>query len=167
MSLEKFSNILGADTAKKVYEDGLSDSTKEVGKTLTDIIKSARLFTFPFQLLATYQNRLSAYLQKVQDSVPQESQIQSAPEICGPVIENLRFVREGSYLEGLYLNLLMRSIDKDRVDEAHPAFVKIIEQLSRDEAYILSKIKKEGCWANYETDLNTNEKKNSFCKLQS
>jgi hypothetical protein len=46
MDLEKFTNILGADTVKKkVYEDGLN-SVQETGKSRKLIfIKAVRLFT--------------------------------------------------------------------------------------------------------------------------
>ena len=40
-------------------------------------------------------------------------------------------------LTELYLNLLARAIDKERCDEAHPAFVTIIEQMSPDEAMVM------------------------------
>jgi hypothetical protein len=45
-------------------------------------------------------------------------------------------------LTELYLNLLERAIDKERQDEAHPAFVKIIEQMSPDEAMVVHEFRK-------------------------
>ena len=45
--LEKLANILSADTIKKIYEDGLSESVQETGKVTTDFIKAFRLFTSP------------------------------------------------------------------------------------------------------------------------
>jgi hypothetical protein len=41
----------------------------------------------------------------------------------------------------LYLELLARAIDKERVGEAHPAFPKIIEALSPDEILLLRMIR--------------------------
>lgn len=143
LDLEKLGNIFGQDTIKKVYEDGASPAVQETGKALTDLVKTFRLFMVPIQLLAAYQDRLSRHLEKVRNSVKEENQIEAPSSISGPVIEKLKYLEDDNYLTRLYLNLLSRSIDKERVDQAHPAFCHIIEQLSSDEAYILYFAKSE------------------------
>ena len=139
--LEKLANIFGAGTINRIYEDAFSGSVQETGKMLTDFIKTARLFTAPIQLLASYQDRLSKYFEKVRDAVPEENQIPAPSSLSGPIIERLKYLEDSNYLTDLYLNLLSRSIDKERVNEAHPAFFHIIDQLSPDEAYFLFKLK--------------------------
>ena len=143
MSIDKLANILGAETVKKIYEDAASPAVQEVGKALADFVKAARLFTAPIQLIATYQDRLTKYLKKVTDSVPEERHIEAPSSIAGPIIEKLKYLEEDNYLTDLYLNLLSRSIDKERVNEAHPAFLLIIEQISPDEALVLYRLLKE------------------------
>jgi len=135
--LEKLANILGAETIKRIYEDGFSGSVQETGKMLTDLMKSLRLFTLPLQLAANYQDRITKYLDKVRDAVPEKNQIEAPPSLSGPIIERLKYLEENNYLTDLYLNLLSRAIDKERVNEAHPAFFHIIDQLSPDEAMLL------------------------------
>jgi hypothetical protein len=137
MSLDKYSNILGQDTVKKIYEDGLSPAVQEGGKALADVVKGLRLFTAPFQLMGAYQDRLVKYLDKVREGVAEEKQIQAPAFISGPIIEKLKYLEEENYLTDLYLNLLSRAINKERINEAHPAFLHIIDQLSPDEAHIL------------------------------
>jgi len=44
-------------------------------------------------------------------------------------------------LTELYLSLLARAIDKERIEEAHPAFVHVIEQLTPDEGIVLFELK--------------------------
>jgi len=134
---ENISNILGQETIKKIYEDGASEPTKEVCKILVDVVRTFRLFTAPFQLAAAYQGKFEKYLEKVRNSVPEENQIECPASLAVPVFEKLKYLEEDNYLKDLYLNLLTRAIDKDRVNEAHPAFITIIEQLSPDEALIL------------------------------
>ena len=141
--IDNLSNILGADLAKKIYEDAASDSLKEVGKIGVDMIKAFRLFTAPLQLLAAYQDRLTKFLNKVRDSVPKENQIEAPASISGPIIERLKYSEDNNPITTLYLSLLSRAIDKKRVSEAHPAFIHIIEQLSPDEALILYFIHKK------------------------
>lgn len=155
--IEKFANILGADTVKKIYEDGLSESVKETGKISTDIIKSARLFTAPFQFFGAYQDRLTKYLDKVREGVPEERQIEAPTSLSGPIMDRLKYLEETNYLTDLYISLLQRAIDKERINEAHPAFFHIIEQLSPDEALLLFKIAEESIEYDYTMDLTENE----------
>lgn len=150
MDIEKMSNLLGADLAKKVYEDGASEGIKELGKVATDLIKTLRLFTAPIQLAAAYQDRLAKHLDKVRNNVKAENQIEAPSSIAGPILERLKYLEDDNYLTDLYLNLLTRAIDKERINEAHPAFFNIIEQLSPDEALILFLIKKEKTYYTYD-----------------
>ncbi len=133
--------ILDSKTIEKIYEEGLSNPTKEVGKLSTDILKTFRLFLAPFQLAATYQDRFERYLTRVREKVPEINQIEAVPEISGPVIQKLRYYNEDNIITELFLNLLARAIDKERLKEAHPSFPFIIEQLSPDEALILFELR--------------------------
>lgn len=153
VDLEKLANIFGQDTVKKIYEDAASQPVQESSKALTDLIKAARLFTAPIQLLAAYQDRLSKYFDKVRGNVKEENQIEAPASISGPIIDRLKYLEDENYLTELYLNLLSRAIDKERVQEAHPAFYHIIDQLSADEAMILYIIKQEPIYYDYTMDL--------------
>lgn len=138
--------------ANKVYDDLLAEPTKEAGKVLTDTFKAFRLFTSPLQLLALGQDRLARFLDRVRNKVPEERQIDAHPQIAGPVLENLRYMEEGSILTEMYLNLLARAIDQERVGEAHPAFPKVIEQLCPEEALLLFFFQKNESKGNYVTE---------------
>lgn len=48
------------------------------GKLGTDVIKSLRLFTFPFQLLSMFQDRVEKVLNNARNKVPETRQ-QNAP----------------------------------------------------------------------------------------
>ncbi|SEN11566.1 protein of unknown function [Mucilaginibacter gossypiicola] len=157
--LEKLGNILGAETIKRIYEDGFSGSVQEAGKMLTDLMKSLRLFTLPFQLSANYQDRITKYFEKVRASVPEANQIQAPASISGPIIERLKYLEENNYLTDLYLNLLSRAIDKERINDAHPAFFHIIDQLSPDEAMLLYALSKDCIYYDYTMDLREDGKR--------
>jgi hypothetical protein len=121
----------------KAYDDLLTAPLQETGKGLTDLVKVFRLFLAPIQLLAVAQDRLAGFCDRVRTKVPEDRQQEATPSIALPVLMDLRFMEDDNPLTELYLNLLARSIDKERCNEAHPAFVKIIEQLSPDEAMVL------------------------------
>ena len=127
---------LDTPMAIELYGDMVSRPAKQVGELAVDALKTFRLLLAPFQLGAHYQDRFRKWLDNVRDSVPTENQVDAPASIAGPVIKALMFLEEGDPLVELYLNLLRRAIDKERQDEAHPAFARIIEQLSPDEAAI-------------------------------
>ncbi|HFE38508.1 MAG TPA: DUF4393 domain-containing protein [Gammaproteobacteria bacterium] len=150
--------ILDSKTAEKVYDDGLSDAVSETGGALTDVVKTARLFTAPFQIAAAYQDRLRVWIGKVIRKVPEERRVQAPARIAGPVFEELRYLDDGDVIAEMYLSLLSKAIDKERHDDAHPAFVKIIGHLSPDEALILHHLGNKAYEERYESlyDLSKN-----------
>lgn len=132
--------ILDHNLAKAIYRDGLAKPTQETGKIITDVVKTARLFAAPFQLAAAYQDRFRRWIDRVIREVPEERRVPAPPQIAGPIFEELRYREEGEILTEMYLNLLSKAIDKKQSNQAHPAFVKIIGQLSPDEALILKRL---------------------------
>ena len=144
---ESMAKIADSQLAIKAYDDLLADAMKEGGKALSDIIKGLRLFTTPLQFLALWQDRLMARLETARAKVPEDRQQEAAPSIALPILMELRFMEDENPLTELYLNLLARAIDKERCSEAHPAFVKIIEQLSPDEAMVMWQFGKRDSWA--------------------
>ena len=164
IDLEKLGKLFGADTLKQVYGDGLSGPVQETGKMLTDLIKTLRLFTLPFQYGAAYQDRLVKNLDKVRNKVPEENQIEAPPSLSGPIMERLKYLDDENYLTDLYLNLLSRAIDKERINEAHPAFFHLIDQLSPDEALILFKLSEKEI--NIVTHLDYDKSKRLFSNYQ-
>jgi len=121
----------------KAYDDALHEPMREGGKFLLDAAKAFRLFLAPTQLLAVVQDRLAAFCERVRQRVPENQQVEAAQSIAIPILLSLKYMEDDNLLTELFLNLLTRAIDKERVSEAHPAFVRIIEQLSPDEAVLL------------------------------
>lgn len=144
MGLAKLAN---SKLVNKTYDDLLAEAMREGGQAFVDTVKALRLFTAPIQFLALGQERLTAFLQRARDKVPEERQQEAAPSIAGPVMIALRFMEDDNILTEMYINLLARAIDKERSNEDHPAYVKIIEQLSPDEALFLAKFKDMAAFA--------------------
>ncbi|WP_444899326.1 DUF4393 domain-containing protein [Microbulbifer sp. VAAC004] len=136
-------DIIDSKTASKIYDDGLKNSVSETGNVLTDTIKTLRLFSAPLQLAAAYQDRLSVWIDRTIRKVPAENRIQAAPGIAGPIFDELRYLEDGNIISEMYLSLLAKAIDKENINLAHPAFVKIIGHLSPDEALILHHLRKK------------------------
>ena len=123
--------------ANKLYDDLLSSATAELGETLKEIVAGLRLFNAPLMLAAAWHKRLKTYCDEVISRVPEARRVEAPPEIAGNILQSLTFLPEDNPLKELYLNLLARAIDRERQNEAHPAFVRIIDQLSPEEAMLL------------------------------
>lgn len=134
---------LDTDVARRTYDEGLSPAIRNAGAFAGDLIQAFRLFTLPIQLAATAQFRLEKWLAEVRDRVPVDRQQDAPAEIAGPVLRCLMFVDDESHLQRMFMQILQLSIDKQHVHDIHPAFIKTVEQISTDEAVVLSLIQSE------------------------
>jgi hypothetical protein len=93
------------------------------------------------QYLAAVQDRYRRFLDKSVRRVSEQHRISPAPQILGPVLEGIRYEPEDTPIDEMFSQLLSRSMDSERVHEAHPAYPILIKQLSADEARILAALK--------------------------
>jgi len=125
---------------KEGYSDVVGPAAKQVGAALEDLAKCARLFTFPFQYVAQFQDRLDAHLKRVVRNIPAENVVSPPEEIMAPVFDKLRLLSPESTVAEMYQNLLASAMDERYAVRAHPAFIHIISQLSPDEALIVREL---------------------------
>lgn len=136
--MEKITSGLISPVVKDAYSDAVAPAMREFGKIGEDAVKVVRLALFPIQFGAFLQDRLARYLTKALDKVPAERRIAPRDSVMLPVAEKLRHEDEdGNPIADLYVNLLARAMDRDRLGDAHPAFVHLIGQLAPDEILIL------------------------------
>ena len=159
-SLNALAKVLDSRVVKKAYDHALSEALAEVGGGLSDIAKAARLLTAPVQIAAGYQDRLTRWLDRTVRRIPEENRVPVPARIAGPVFEELRYLNDGDVIAEMYLSLLQKAMDKTALDDAHPAFVKIIGHLSPDEALILHHLGQRPYEEHYESLLD--RKKNRF-----
>ncbi|YCI03317.1 DUF4393 domain-containing protein [Ensifer sp. D2-11] len=125
---------------KEAYNDAVSPGAKQAGLIVQDIAKTLHLALAPLQLTAALQDRYREFLDRAIRRVPKQRRIAPAPQILGPVIEGIKYEDDETPICEMFSQLLSRSMDRDRVNEAHPAFPILIGQLSPDEAFILRQI---------------------------
>jgi hypothetical protein len=125
---------------KQVYQDGLSPAVQETGTALTDFVKTLRLALAPLQFTAALQDRYVKFLDRSVRQIPEARRILPAAQIAGPVLEAIKYEPEDTLITEMYNELLSRAFDRDKAEQAHPAFAPLIKQLSMDEAIILKRI---------------------------
>jgi len=131
---------LPPEVIRDVYRDLPSPALKQFGRFGEDFVKALRLVAFPVQILGAYQDRLEKYLDQAIRNVPEKNIIKPVQSIVLPIVEKLRFQEEENPITVLYINLLSRAMDGERVGEAHPAFLGIVQQLAPDEALFLKQL---------------------------
>lgn len=126
---------------KEIYSDAVSPAMREFGKIGEGALKVAHLALFPIQYGAYLQDRLARYLTSALEKVPEERRTAPRDAIMPPVAEKLRHQDEdGNPIAALYVSLLARAMDRERVGDAHPAFVHLIGKLAPDEVLILGQL---------------------------
>lgn len=138
---------------EQIYGDLAKPGVIQVGKALDTIIGLGNTALIPVRLLNEKSKliegkNLDNFRKKLVE-IDVENIIPVTPEIGIPIMEKLSYVQNETLAE-LYLNLLSKASNKEFCSLAHPAFAKIIDSLSPDEAILLQAL----------------ETKNSFPTLQ-
>lgn len=136
-ALDGLAGAAQTDVGLAVYRDLFQPSFRELGRIGEETTKALHLLLAPIQYLAPLQDRFAVWCRAVAGKVPDERRIPASPAIVGPLLMQLRFAEEDNILTEMCVELLARSIDKERVGEAHPSFVRIVAELAPDEAILL------------------------------
>lgn len=133
--------VKGILEAVPVYQDVVQPAALQLGKGLETVAKLVQVALAPVSLVVWGYDQIRDYLEatlagKLKD-VPPDHITQPRMTIAGPIVEQLRFAADEPTLRELYAKLLATSMDARTAEEAHPAFVDIVRQLSSDEARVL------------------------------
>lgn len=136
---------------KELYGDLLKPGVSQAGKALGSVIGLGNTILLPLRLLNGAADAFEKIaLQKFADklSTVEEKRIcPIPPEIGVPVLDRISYTKDQS-LQNLFVALLATAANIDTAAYAHPAFVKIIDSISPDEAKILQNLAKNpypGC----------------------
>jgi len=148
-SVKETLGVLGINkVVPEIYGDLLKPAAQELGTGLVILAKAVKAALFPIEGMVWGYENIRTYVslkvtQRLAKTKPEN--IQPPPRyVAGPVLLNLRFVGKVPNLQEMYANLLAASMDKTTVQQTHPAFVSVIQQLSSDEAVILRKVQQAG-----------------------
>jgi Abortive infection alpha len=113
----------------------------ETGKTLN---AAGLLILRPLKGLIWGGDKICDFIQdKVQSrlkDVPEVEIQEPDPQISGPTLEALRYCGHKDELADMFAALIANSMDKRFASNSHPSFVKIIEQMTTDEAIFFKKM---------------------------
>lgn len=131
------------ELAPQIYEDGLHPAVKQVGEFCEDAMKTFRLIAFPIMLGRVGFHRFDSWCKRLSAEVDEKNMQEAQPNILLPTLAGLAINPDETLLGEMFFSILKSSIDKTRQKFLSPAFPKILEQLSKDEAVMLVLLKKE------------------------
>ena len=127
----------------EVYRDMLQPAARQIGDGLATIAKAVRISLAPLEAGIWGYEQIKEWLSIRVTRIlvdRKTKRIKTPPlSVAGPLVFQLIFARDEPELKELYASLLASTMDSsDSV--AHPSFVTIIQQLTSDEAKILTHI---------------------------
>ncbi len=152
MTSEEFTEILVksivGNVPERIYEDGFSGVTIQLGKALGTLGEAVNAAMLPFRFgvdevkLIEKKQELRRYnsLLKYANTlkfIPPEKIVEVPSEILIPIINRFSYT-SNEELSNAFINLLTKASSIDTVNMAHPGFISIIDRLSPDEAVFLT-----------------------------
>lgn len=129
---------------REAYKDVGRPILAPVGKTLGTAVE---VLLAPVDIilggLKGGLDRLKARLGRKLESVPEDRRLAAPATIAAPAALQYALLGEGDEVEDLremFENLLMASMDSEKVANAHPAFVSVISQMTQEDAWIAKSI---------------------------
>lgn len=82
-------------------------------------------------------DRLVGELAEAIHDIPAERLAEPQPSVVEPIYRGLVLRTEDDLLRSMFRRLLRKAFDKETLDDLHPAFAKLLEEISPDEAIVL------------------------------
>lgn len=133
---------LVSQTAGKTYDDLVHPTAQATGGIISFIPRTIRVWFGKWEkwiLNGEYAIReTEKLLEEKLKHIPEDKIVEPEPYVAVPAIQQLSYSLDSEELRELYANLLASSMNVDKKDAVHPAFVDIIRQLTPSEAKLLS-----------------------------
>ena len=128
-----------------MYDDVIHPSAKTTGEILNFIPRSIKVLLQGLEkwiINGEESIRLTskAIEQKI-EAIPKDRLIEPEAYIVVPAIQQLGYSYSSEELRELYANLIVSSMDTEKKEQVHPAFVDILKKLTPDEAKIIQYLK--------------------------
>lgn len=128
--------------ADKTYDDLIHPSAYATGQIVSFIPRIVKVWLKDLEkwiLNGEYAiKEIEVLMEEKLKNIPEEKIVDPEPYVAVPAIQQLSYSFDSEELRELYANLLVSSMNIDKKDNVHPAFVDIIKQLTPCEAKLLS-----------------------------
>lgn len=133
------------DVVKDVYVDTVKPAAKNIGgflETLSGFFSNVVVYPLK-KLNMEYEQKAIAFERQMQEkynNIPEKNRVEPQLHIVGPAMESLKYNIMQDDLANMFSNLLLSDLDDRTQELCTPAFVKMIEQLSPNDAKVFKSI---------------------------
>lgn len=121
-----------------------AEAGRQLGKAALTVSETVNTLLLPFAAVNYGVKKAKAYFTEkfeieIKDKlgqIPPENVIEPKASIAAPTIQALAYSHEEIDLKEMYLNLLSTAMDDRHSQDAHPAFVEIVKQMTSEDATI-------------------------------
>ena len=149
------------EVAPKLYDDAISPTAKELGKTIALVPQAINAsLSSVRQWIAHKEYNVSQteiLLAEKLKNVDPNKIVSPEPYVAVPALQAISYSMDNYQLRNLYANLLANSMNSDTKSNVHPCFVELIKQLSPLDAQIFNEI------CNSEVNPLINLKRKTIC----
>ena len=140
--MDKIDKVLDiVNENKEIIKNIAEPASKEVGGilgTFTGFFNNVVLY--PLKCLnMTFEQKAIQFERKVQEkynNIPEQNRVECPVNILGPTLEGLKYNIDEEYMQELFANLLIASMDKYKQSSVHPKYVKIISEMNEIDARV-------------------------------
>ena len=129
---------------EKAYDDLAHPTAKSLGNTASLIPRTIGVWLGKWEkwvINGEESIRLTAEaVREKAEKIPEEKLTEPEPYVAIPAVQQLSYCYDSEELREMYANLLVSSMNLDKKNSVHPAFIDIIKQLTPDEAKLLKYI---------------------------
>ena len=131
------------DFGKDVYNEGLQPVIKETGGAIGTMIGFFNnVVLYPLRKLnIKFQQKAKAFEKEMEEKynkIPEDNRVEPPINVVGPALESLKYNIDEEHIRNMFNNILVNSMDNRVSNLAHPKFIKIIEQMSNNDAMLFS-----------------------------
>lgn len=135
------------ETVNNIYKDALSkplQSGSAIISTTLDFIHNT--IFLPMQKYNLYaEDKLKSFQKELEDkalNIPSSNLVSPRVNILGPAVESLKYNLDEKYIKNMFTNLLISDMDRSKQSKVHPSYIRIINQLSDNDAKFLELLNK-------------------------
>ncbi len=145
-----FINVTTPESVDTAVTNLVDKPTKAIGQTASDLwqfLLGGRISFARKKQEIWLAAKLEEYKKSIDEKVaaiPEEKRVPPSIQIAGQAIEDSKYCFESEELRELFANLIANSMNRDYSQKVHPSFSKIIQQLSPQDARVLSFIHQNG-----------------------
>lgn len=136
--------VKAPELLKEIYGDLAKPGVLQVGKALETVLSLGNNLLLPIRLLnetsRSFEQKKFEEIAQRFNAIPIEDIVEVRPEIGTPILEKLSYT-DDPVLREMFIELLAQASDKKKINQAHPAFVGIIQNITPDEAILLKHLK--------------------------